>query len=1152
MGTIQGRVTTKESGSGIPDLVVTLFGSGDEGNTNLLAPNVRAIRLGSVVTDDSGTFKLEYTTPEDAAEPNLRVALTVSPPEGPEGATEPLFQAPARRVRAEGLETFLVRIPTATLAAAGIDPPEAPTGARAALNFATHAAAELTRLNTGWQAAAATRVDEERVIQQDFQRTFLPRFLDEIRTLPIDVARPDRLVSPGDSVRALNTTAISDGVTAINASTQTPDGARRRTRFFLSDEQRARLDQLIASNITELTEEQLQTVLRAGELDDDVPKPRFLLREEAFLKDFLERTFEERCSEEILGLGPATEDTPSTGGDGGVTPTGEPLTREAILEQAHRVTADVNAPLSALARRPGQEDIVGNIRDFALDPGPADSPALFDFHSLRIAFDHIWQEVLDERIEPLVRHGYTTTRRLGGNPDHESHTGKRALRALADEVDLVEGTGLGRPPNVLFARPRDEDNDAGEFDGVLDSDDDPRPGPFGGEFVDDSRRRPETPKDLLTQLKEILRGPYAFSAFGSDAKSRAVNFGLVVTYRQKWDPVTYQVGELAKTITLAPGESRKYTRSTRVNRKRAEKEVEKNSSVRRDELNQTTRAETDIVRKANAKTNFNLTAEGTYNFGIASGDATTTAGHDAERASDETKKSYRESVIKAAQEYKQERSVEVSTEDTIEFHEEESGEISNPNDELPVTYLFYELQRRFRITEQIHQVRPVVLVAQPVPAPNHIDQAFLVEHDWIIKRALLDDSFEPALEYLATRLVGDKLALDVLRKNMSEHRTLVNKLGLDLSSMNEQAGRRYEALERAVSRRINESAAEEGDSFFSDLGQALGIGSGQTPEAAQAREDAARDAEQRAVERAKELAMRLQREVTALNEATEKYTRALREHKNHLVQIARLQVHVKQNILHYMQAIWSHEMPDQRFLRLYQTPAPEFIDEGTRYRFLGEVDLDHVVVNGDNQVESRRAVEFEILPNVRVSFANRTLAELADVDSLLGFKGNYMIFPLKESNALTDFMLNPYVDAGFRLLDPHEPGNISRQAFARYICHLRDTLSEAAFDNLRPELRARFRELLLSPAVAGDEIIVPTGSLYIEALPGANPLLEDFKLAHRAMDVLKAQEETREATLDNLRLSARLVEGDLADPDIEKSILIQGATSGLSLPVDDE
>ena len=55
-----------------------------------------------------------------------------------------------------------------------------------------------------------------------------------------------------------------------------------------------------------------------------------------------------------------------------------------------------------------------------------------------------------------------------------------------------------------------------------------------------------------------------------------------------------------------------------------------------------------------------------------------------------------------------------------------------------------------------------------------------------------------------------------------------------------------------------------------------------------------------------------------------------------------------------------------------------------------------------------------------------------------------------------------------------------------------------------------------------DEIIIPTGQLFIEALPGSHPLLEDFMLLHRAEDVRKVKAEVRHAELENLRLASRL------------------------------
>ena len=92
--------------------------------------------------------------------------------------------------------------------------------------------------------------------------------------------------------------------------------------------------------------------------------------------------------------------------------------------------------------------------------------------------------------------------------------------------------------------------------------------------------------------------------------------------------------------------------------------------------------------------------------------------------------------------------------------------------------------------------------------------------------------------------------------------------------------------------------------------------------------------------------------------------------------------------------------------------------------------------------------------------------------------------------------------------------------------------------------------LLEDPLRNGDEIIVPTGSLYIEMLLSANTLLEDFKLFHREWDVYKVQGEVQLAALENLRLSKRILQDKLDDPKIDKTILVQGGTLNPRFDVD--
>src|SRR4029453_18695294 len=154
-------------------------------------------------------------------------------------------------------------------------------------------------------------------------------------------------------------------------------------------------------------------------------------------------------------------------------------------------------------------------------------------------------------------------------------------------------------------------------------------------------------------------------------------------------------------------------------------------------------------------------------------------------------------------------------------------------------------------------------------------------------------------------------------------------------------------------------------------------------------------------------------------------------------------------------------------------------------------------------------------PSITVAQDAVTLWENADLDRPLGFKGNYMIFPLKKSNPLTDFMMVPYVDSELGLHDPDELGSWAPDDFARYArCLLKaprtnSDLSEAETSALETRLRDQYQRIVSSPRRVSDEIVVPTDSLFIEALPGTSPLLQGFKLEHREMDVEKVREETR-------------------------------------------
>src|SRR5262249_50695436 len=142
--------------------------------------------------------------------------------------------------------------------------------------------------------------------------------------------------------------------------------------------------------------------------------------------------------------------------------------------------------------------------------------------------------------------------------------------------------------------------------------------------------------------------------------------------------------------------------------------------------------------------------------------ATQNAGGSSEADSAKTKKDFRESVLKSAKEYREQHRVEVDVSDSVETEVTSFGEVQNPNDELAVTYLFYELERTYRISERLYKLVPVIFVANEVPAPNEIDDAWLIQYDWILNRAILDDSFRPALEYLTKSFTGAEVDIKIL------------------------------------------------------------------------------------------------------------------------------------------------------------------------------------------------------------------------------------------------------------------------------------------------------------------------------------------------------------------------------------------------------
>lgn len=868
-----------------------------------------------------------------------------------------------------------------------------------------------------------------------------------------------------------------------------------------------------------------------------------------------------------------------------------PLKPEEIANYVKKAITDIRSLQSSAKTTAGRSDqasINDNVDKFSLKKGPAELPSFYDFQVLNIAFGNIWKQLIDDKPAQLaaeVKHlatnkGFTflpfyasksqmladfssIIRILTTPPESVissfdvTYEEWNALETLAQNKLVEYATAIDFANKGLIYRPESTEvellhqflitrpitRQAGYYNVTA---------RVAEQYIQKMKDQGELLIDyirngngrsfhkILTDLDNALKSNYAFTVFGADETAKAINFGLLNTYREKWEPVAYQVGNLVKSIPLAPKEEKKYSLKTTFTRKRTEKEAKKNNTSLVQEQNTTARAEEEIIAKAQTKSNFNLAAEGDY----SKWKVTSSLGLEASKESSSNRKDFRESVLKATQEFKEERSVEIDTEEAYSTEYNESGIIVNPNDELAVTYLFYELQKRFKVSEQLYRVMPTVLVAQDVPAPNEITEAWVIAHDWILNRVILDDSFRPALQYLSQKNVGDDYVIRELRKNVRSQRQLVESLKIELASLNSEADNRYAVLEDVIKKRIGQEENKESDNIWDSIGEFFGSAN-PTPEAAKAREMAARDAQAYAADKAQKMAQNLQREMNTLQSITADYTKAMQEHLDKLTMVERLLLHIKENILFYMQAIWRMEPSDQRYMRLMNINVPQF----------ETVTMDCVInQQAENDIFKLFRKEDETLhkawlqPKIQQG-GNKPLVEIADLDTILGFKGNYMVFPMKQHNALTEIMAMPYVDVSFGAMDPDQLSNVSLEDYARYVCCLREELSEEEFDNLKETLKSWLKMLLEDPLRNGDEIIVPTNSLYIEMLLSANSLLEDFKLFHREWDVYKVQEEVQMQALENLRIAKRILEDKLEDPKIDKKILVEGAL-GTTLNVD--
>jgi|GEM_PF-6807924 len=499
------------------------------------------------------------------------------------------------------------------------------------------------------------------------------------------------LAADGDDIREKNNHTLTSGIVKANDALGSANARGVRVNLYLTPADLQELQpffQSASGGFAEIPEANARHLLFRT---NGSKNPGTLLVHNNPIANFcMAESASDKCA--LLHTGGLHEPAaPPTGNPPGSTVA--PITDGQMLTYIDRLVRDIPAPDMVLrpdlaTKRADKASIEKTVNDFSLPKGPAAVPAFYDFNTLQIAFEHVWKQLFDEAIPNLAYTANAIGRATLGLDAVVADSFKNGL--LVAEL-FYSITPVEVPPAVarLFDVTKEEFNELSPT--------------LRQELVYIANQIHEcsvsTTVDYgLNTLKHSdsrisdLRIVQSFTEQGErliDAVRH--NFGVMNTYRQQWTPLMVQAGKLVKTIPLAPKEERKY--SVRINRQEKRKEAKKNNRSITNEQSSSSRVEAEIMAKAQNKTNFGLTTEGDFSVGIYEGKGTTTFGVEALSESSQNRKDFREAVLKAVQDYKDETSMEVTTDSELTSESTESGTIVNPNDELAVTYLFYERSR---------------------------------------------------------------------------------------------------------------------------------------------------------------------------------------------------------------------------------------------------------------------------------------------------------------------------------------------------------------------------------------------------------------------------------------------------------------------------
>lgn len=589
------------------------------------------------------------------------------------------------------------------------------------------------------------------------------------------------------------------------------------------------------------------------------------------------------------------------------------------------------------------------------------------------------------------------------------------------------------------------------------------------------------------QERKIVKGSliYPFELY----QPLSWNIGLRTVYRQEWRPLGNQRGEVIRTIPLGPKQVEKVSTKI-IRRTKVTKTVEKLKSVEATtEVTDTTKDSTEIVNEAVETQGWNTEAEASVNLGgFASAGISGGMHEETENRTRETSNHLSELMQKTASKIRTETKTVVSTESESTLEITTASEIENPNDEIPITYVYSKLQRQYEIFTYLAELQNVVMIAEQIPFPYEINFDWVKKYDWIIAKVLLDDSFRD---------------------------------GLNSISQNPSPKDRLELVED-LAEKLNDI-----QEFFKDFSkQALSL----------ANVDIVQEA-QKNYREALEMNYENQKLRALLDHKKERLYQHIRDNILHYCRAIWSQEDPQQKILRYKRLkikipiVWD-------FVGALGTT--QYDSENTLDELLNQVQLHET----DADVMTNFDIEGDFVANWEETV---DITDIINPSGPIGYYGNYAIYYIKPEFSRVDiftilqilktpYLFYPSAEETPILMDPtlkrltienigKTPSEEEKVEMIDLIYELRILYNEILGSNEEEidnffnnnDLFKKFYPEYLFKKERTRRFLLDTNNLIIDIEPGKGTALEPFKLAHRGLDVLKALEEKKSIELENQR-----------------------------------